>query len=188
MTTKVMDNTIISTSLKEIKCVNLIKKCSERYTIATSYEVYLESCKGFSETLLKELYKTVVVRNLTDDKRYILLIDYLQTRYPYLHSGELSSFLLALLDYELNRKEYYYVTDDNKMKKVISKMGEDDLFSEKIGSPIKTFNVTGTIGLIRKLYENGSLSTEDIERIIEDLKNSTFYITPDLISYLKVAK
>lgn len=188
MTTKIIDNTVISTSLKEIKCVNLIKKCSEVYAISTSSEVCEESYKGFSEAILKELYKIVVVHNLTKDERYLLLMDYLQTRYPYLHNGELSSFLLALLDYELKRKEYYYVTDDNKMKKVISKIGEDELFSKKIGSQIKNFNVAGTIGLIRKLYAHGALSKGDIERIIEDLKNSTFYITPDIIGYLKVAK
>ena len=39
MTTKIIDNTVISASLKEINSINLIAKCLERYSLATSIEV-----------------------------------------------------------------------------------------------------------------------------------------------------
>ena len=185
MTTKILDNTVISASIKEIKCIDLIKKCLERYNIVTSIEVYEETSRGFGEQTITTFYKKITVYNLRNNKLFLILLEYLEDRYPYLHKGEISTFLIALLEYELKKRKYYFVTDDNRMRKVIKKIFDDSLFKRKLRSNVSKFHITGTIGLIKRLYERGILSRADIEMIIEDLKNSTFYLTDDLIKYLR---
>lgn len=182
MTTKIIDNTVISASLKEINSINLIAKCLERYSLATSIEVYDETKEGFNHL---DCYKQISIFDMKDNKLFIVLIEYLSNRYPYLHKGELSSFLVTLIEYELKNKEYYFVTDDNKMKKVASKVFQDDLFINRLSQKPVKFNITGTVGLLKRLRYRNILTREDIEKVIEDLKNSTFYITPELIKYLR---
>lgn len=177
MTTKIFDTTVIISSMKEIKCVNLFEKCLERYSIATSIEVYEETKEKFHA-------EKISIFDLNNNKLFISLMEYLSDRYPYLHKGELSSFLVALIEYEMKNKRYYFVTDDNRMRKTISKIFDDDLFVSKIGYKPK-FNMTGTIGLLKRLYQRNILTKEDIEKVICDLENSSFYKTPELIEYLK---
>lgn len=185
VTTKILDNTVIIASLKEIKCIDLIKKCSERYKMCTTIEVMEECKEGFENTTFQKYRDLINIQNLTTNKEYAAIAEYLLERYPYLHIGEISSFLLALLKYELNNISYYFVTDDNKMRKVVANIHKDTLLSAKLEYDISSFNITGTIGLIKRMYERGVISKEDVKKIIDDLKNSTFYITPELIKYLR---
>ena len=71
------------------------------------------------------------------------------------------------------------------MKKVASKVFQDDLFINRLSQKPVKFNITGTVGLLKRLRYRNILTREDIEKVIEDLKNSTFYITPELIKYLR---
>lgn len=185
MTTKILDNTVISASLKEIGSINLIAKCLERYEVVTSIEVYEETTDGFENSKIKECYKKIQVFDLSKHHLFVVLIEYLSDRYPYLHKGELTSFLVALIDYELKNKEYFFVTDDNKMKRVVSVIFDDELFLPKLSEKSINFKITGTIGLLKRLCERKVITKEDIEMIIEDLKTSTFYLTPELIYYLR---
>ncbi len=184
MTTKIFDNTVISSSINEIESINLIEKCLERYSIVTSIEVYEETKKGFPEQS-KESYKKISIFDLKDNKLFAILIEYLSDRYPYLHKGELSSFLVSLIEYEMKDKEYYFVTDDNRMRKAISKIFEDNLFVSKLTHKPLKFNMTGTVGLLKRLCQRNILTKKDVEKVIADLENSSFYITPELIKYLK---
>lgn len=185
VTTKILDNTVITASLNEIKCIDLIKKCSEGYKIGVTFEV-IEECKmGFKSKMLRDYLKIIQIHNLTGDKIYLDLVEYLLVRYPYLHIGEVSSFLLALLKYELNNVPYYFITDDNKMRKVISNIHKDLSLSLKLRYKITNFRITGTIGLMKRMFRKGIISREDIENIITDLEKSTFYITPKLINCLR---
>ncbi len=184
MTAKIFDSTVIISSIKEIKDINLIDKCLERYSIVMSTEVYNETKEGITEQS-KESYKKISALDLKDNELFVSLIKYLSDRYPYLHKGELSSFLLALIEYEMKNKEYYFVTDDNKMKKVSSKIFDDNLFTSKLNHKPLKFNITGTVGLLKRLCQRNILTKGDIEKVMENLENSTFYITPELIKYLK---
>ncbi len=185
MTTKILDNTVISASIKEIKSINLIEKCLMGYSVATSMEVYEETSRGFEEKTVTSFYEKITVHNLRNNKLFLALLEYLKNRYPYLHEGEISTFLVALLEYELKNRRYYFVTDDSRMRKVVRGLFDDSLFKREFGFSVSKFYMTGTIGLIKRLYERGILSRVDVERVIEDLKDSTFYLTDDLISYLK---
>ncbi len=185
VTTKILDNTVLSASIKEIKCIDLIKTCSSKYNLATTEEVFDECQDGFDGIQIEEQLKLIDVHNLMNNEKYCELKDFLLARYPYLHKGEISSFLLSLLKFELSCIPYYFVTDDNKMRKVVSKIHEDTLFISKLGKNIRRFRMTGTIGLIKRMYIRGIISQEDIDKIIGDLQNSTFRITPDLINYLR---
>lgn len=58
MTAKIFDSTVIISSIKEIKDINLIDKCLERYSIVMSTEVYNETKEGITEQS-KECYKKI---------------------------------------------------------------------------------------------------------------------------------
>lgn len=187
-TVKILDNTVISASLKEISCLNLLERCSIRYQIVTSQEVYEESERGFKGAFLLISGDSMQIQNLSGNDLYVHLLNYLETRYPYLHTGELSSFLLALLAFELKHLKYYYVTDDNRAKKFIQGIHEDKYFIRQVGIDFGKINVTGTIGLIRRLKDHGIINSQEINQIISDLETSTFYVTPELIKYLRGIK
>ena len=50
---------------------------------------------------------------------------------------------------------------------------------------VSRFFVTGTVGLLRRLYVRGAISEKEIDGIIKDLRDSSFYLTDDLINYLR---
>ncbi len=154
----------------------------KRYSLATSTEVYEETKEAFNPN---DCYKKISIFDMKDNKLFVVLIEYLSNRYPYLHKGELSSFLVALIEYELKNKEYYFVTDDNRMKKIVPKIFDDSIFTANLKQKPSKFNITGTIGLLKRLYYRDIITKDDIERVIEDLKNSRFYITIELLRYLR---
>jgi predicted nucleic acid-binding protein len=184
MTVKIFDNTVISVSINELHSINLIQLCSTRYDITTTHHVFTEAKKGFSKAVIKEMSNYISVSN-SQNQRFDEVLSWLELRFPYLHKGELSTFLMAVLDYSQTNKKYYYVTDDGRMRKTIPKILQNQAFINMCGKNKGTFNCTGTIGLIKRLYEKGSLTDNQIEEIITDLRNSTFYITPSLLNSLR---
>ncbi len=186
VTVKIIDNTVLTASLKEIKSIDLIKTCSKRYYLATSPSVYVESMNGFDSNTIQEYYgNNINVHNFKDDSLASDLLNYLERRYPYLHKGELTTFLIALLDYELKGKQYYYVTDDKKMRNSIPKILKDPLFIKKLGCSVQEVKYTGTIGLIKRLKLRGLITEEDINNIADELEQSTFRVSPELIEELR---
>ncbi len=185
--TKIVDNTVITAALSEIKCVDLFSVCSNVYHLATSSEVYSEASDGFDSQTLSGICGLFRIFDKTSDHDYAALFTYLQNRYPYLGLGEISSFLVALLEYEMQNREYYYVTDDGRMRKVIGslKKNADALFIKHLGSTITRFRDTGTIGLIIRLCQKGKLSKARIDDVANELERSTFRLTPVLIKQLK---
>ena len=111
MTTKILDNTVISASISEIVCIDFIKKGSTIYDFETSYEVLQETKNGYAVITVKNRYSCIRDIDLRSNKLYKSLLKYLVNRYPYLHEGELSSFLLALLYFEFKNKNHlsYYL-------------------------------------------------------------------------------
>jgi predicted nucleic acid-binding protein len=184
LTTKIVDNTVISASIREINSIDLIEVCSSNYYISTTVEVFNETRKGFNKTLIDRIYASIELYELKN-KDYEDLLNWFEVRYPYLHIGEVSSFLLAVLEYAIKSKKYYYITDDNKMKKTIKFLLKDERLIEKLGTRLNKFNITGTIGLIIRLKERGLVSRNEMENIIKDLNSSSFYITSELIEELR---
>jgi len=184
MTVKILDNTVISVSVNELRSVNLIQLCSTRYDVTTTHHVFNEAKKGFSKVVIKDISNYITISN-SQNPRFDEILNWLERRFPYLHRGELSTFLMAVLDYSHKCKKYYYVTDDGRMRKTIPKILHNPDFINMSGKKKSAFNITGTIGLIKKLCEKGSLSDNQIEEIITDLKNSTFYITSSLLNSLR---
>jgi hypothetical protein len=95
-TVKILDNTVISASLREIVSINLLERCSKRYDIVTSQEVYEEAKRGFTDKRLGVLKKLIMVDNLKYENDYSNLIEYLEARYPYLHKTPLGGLNILL--------------------------------------------------------------------------------------------
>ena len=185
MTTKILDNTVISTSISEIVCIDFIERCSKIYEIETTYEVYQETKDGYGINTTNQRYYYIRVIDLRSNGVYKIILKYLENRYPYLHKGELSTFLLSLLHFQFTHKNYIFVTDDQKMRKLIPQLKQDTMFQSRLSQTYTGLRFTGTIGLIKRLKERNAISVKEIEEIIKDLNNSTFYITQKLIDYLR---
>ena len=183
VTTKILDNTVISSFIKEITSIKIIPRCP--YKIVTSREVCKE-CEKFDKKFVKQFGSNLLILNPTDNNLYSTLFSYLESRYPYLHGGEISTFLLAFLGFYLKGKCYYFITDDKKMHKVVSNLNSDNLFL-KIANIKKfdDFRISWTIGLLKRMYAKDKINKMEIELIIEDLKKSTFFITEEILNSLR---
>jgi hypothetical protein len=184
LTTKVLDATILSASLGEIRTVDLVGAASGCYPLRTTAHVRLELEARFPKQAVEDTFDHIGV----DDEDPGDAIDRsapVCARFPYLHLGELTSFLLALTDYELKGLPYYYVTDDLRMRRSIPNILASEEFIGLIGKRLTTVRLTGTIGLIRRLHQRGRLSREELRGIIRDLEESTFRLTPEVMSHLR---
>jgi predicted nucleic acid-binding protein len=186
VTIKIVDNTFISACLGEIECIDLLDVSCQHYMFSTTSEVYQETVEGFDEHIVKMAYNSIDVFSLNHDK-YLELKDWLENRYPQIDTGEISTFLLSLLDYALTGKDYYYITDDRKMKETIPKLNKDPIFMEKLGTTfdMSNFNVVGTVGFIRRLMDKRVVSEEHIEPIINDMDTNGFYLNEATKNYLR---
>jgi len=186
--TKIFDNTAISAFINEIPSIGMLVVCSKRYTLVTSIEVYFEALDGSDQNKIDACFSDIQVIDKNTQSDYCRLIEELSNRYPYLHKGDLSSFLLAYLNFAVHDKPFFFITDDQTLKKRIP----DLLVSEPLilitQKEVRQFNVTGIIGLMRHIADSGALSESDIELIINDLRKSTFYVTEELLSYLRSGK
>lgn len=184
-TTKIIDNTIVSLEFERPN-LKIISKVVKKYPVETSYEVYNETLTGFNEDIVKTFYSDITIKNKSSKSSYQLLLNYFKNRFPYLHDGEVSSFLIALLEYHLEDKPYYYVSDDNRMRQVCRKeLGEDEIFLKTIKKADFIPNFVGTIGLIKHLFVRNLINKNDLKKIILEIENSTFRITPDIIKALE---
>lgn len=185
VTTKILDNTVISAFINEITSIKIIDVCAEQYDLVTSNCVYDETSKAIEKDILKEIYKNISVIKKDGEENYENALEYLKNRYPYLHEGELSVFLIALLDFECHKKPYFFVTDDGKMRRKTQEIISSDDFIKVIGLKIHDFRITGTIGLIKRLNEKGCLSQQEVNKIASDLLSSNFRAPESLINELR---
>ena len=183
-TSKILDNTAISAFINEIRSIEMIEICRKEYLLVTTDCVQRETSKRFSDATIIMNYKNINVFSKTGEKKYDQALDYLINRYPYLHEGELSVFLLALLDYELMGNPYFFITDDRKMREKICEIISSDAFLKIVGRSIRDYHFSGTIGLIKRLCQKGCLSDDEIKKIVSDIKNSDFRISDKLIGEL----
>jgi hypothetical protein len=183
--TKIFDNTAISAFINEIPSIEMFNVCAKQYTLTTSVEVYHEALAGCDQETLNSCFTDCAVIDKNRERIYTSLMTVFSDRYPYLHKGDISSFLLAYMDYAMTGKPYYFVTDDKNLRKKIPEILSSDALKSLSTKDVRSFNMTGIIGLMRHLADNGNLSQSDIALIITDIKHSTFYVTEDLLSYLR---
>jgi hypothetical protein len=187
ITCKILDNTVISACINNFNSVDLLAACRKRYEMATSKEIYQETEIGYERGILNLVYREIFVIDQTRDAIYQRLITFLKNRYPYLHEGELSIFLLSLMKFHSKGKRYYLISDDKRFRSKISEMISQPLLVSALGKLANGFKQTGTIGLIRQLFETRCLSPEEMADIIRGLEKgrTTFYISDTLINELR---
>ncbi|MGC9779568.1 MAG: hypothetical protein HZR80_10035 [Candidatus Heimdallarchaeota archaeon] len=185
MTTKILDNTIITAIIKDIKCLDLLEKCCLKYKLATSNEVYIECKDGFSDKITSKIFNRIELITTNKNVLYNELLNYLVKRYPFLHKGELSSFLLSLLEFDFENRSYFYITDDGKMREFILKINSNKDFLMKINKESFNFKLTGTIGLVKHLKRRNLITNEEKCNIANDLeKSESFRIANEYLEYL----
>lgn len=184
MTTKILDATTISVGLGDIKSLDMISRCALTYPLVTTRQVRQEIERGFAPDVVDRAFANIhlsSVRTPEADE----LIGRLKSRFPFLHEGELTSFILAVVNFEREGEPYYYVTDDRAMRRCIERMLSNEVSVEALGLKMTEFNLTGTIGLIMRLFERECLTKREMIRIVEDLEASTFRISEHILKKLR---
>jgi predicted nucleic acid-binding protein len=184
LTAKILDATTISVSLGEIRTIDLIEVASRYYPLYTTVPVKKEIEVKFPREAVEEAFHRIQLRTFTPQGGPEPLAR-LQSSFPYLHDGELSTFLLAILEYELKGDPYYFITDDLRMRKTITRILDSKDFIELVGKKLPGVSITGTVGLIRRLYQIGGLTKWEIHGIIKDLGDSTFHLKPEVLEHLR---
>lgn len=175
---------IIIACLEYIKCINIFESCNGNYHMATSDIVYNEFAQKARPQDVEVFNKFFTVHNLSQDPKYRELFEYVTNRYNKLHRGELSSFLVMVLEYLVKNKNCYYVTDDQTAKKVFTNIHNDKIFMKLLGSSIEPPKVTGLVGLVKHLREKGLLPKGYPKAIKTDLKDNGYFLSEDLLKIL----
>jgi predicted nucleic acid-binding protein len=179
---KILDATTLSAFIFEIKGLDLLTKSSKLYDLTTSQQVIEEISVNGKYPRMETIKRLVQIYELNPDAKKLL--DHLELRFPALHRGELSSFIIAALEFSVKGIPCYYVTDDKAMRKSIGKILQDGLFINIVGKPLEIKN-TGTIGLLIHLSERSCLDKEEMTKVAHDLENSTFRCPPTLLAKLR---
>jgi len=161
---KLLDNSCISLFILEIPHYNFLMELHEiNESLNITNHVKNEFKKTGSIEKLKEYIDNEII-NLEH-------IDYdplLKRRYPFLGDGELS-----IIQWGLNLKEsgsYYCIIDDLRARKVAKKLN---------------LSLSGSIGLIILLKNKNNFSPDKIEEIINDIDNSKFSISKNILNKLR---
>ncbi|QLH74974.1 MAG: hypothetical protein HPY73_05665 [Methanomassiliicoccales archaeon] len=181
-TVKILDATIISSFIYDISSLDLFERCEKSYDFITT-EVVSDEIKRTPSSMKGLRRKSGLVRPIELNEKENELLAYLSARYPGLHSGELSALILTASRYANGPQRYYYITDDNLMRKSLKKIEKDPVFQEFVGNVI--ISCTGTIGFLLHLCNKGIISSSERLQIAEDLEQSTFYCSEDLLKRLK---
>lgn len=184
LTAKAVDTTVISASLREIQAIDLLDKTSMVYDVHTSRDVQQELETGFDPVTVERILGFVDVVDV-DHEAFEPLMDWLERRYPYLHRGELSSFLLAILHFRLRGRPCYYVTDDRAMRKKARNILIEDRFIEILGEEPPPVEMTGTVGLVGRLFKRGMVTSKELIGVIEDLQDGTFRVSNQILDHLR---
>ena len=147
MTAKSVDTTVISASLREIRSIDLLGLTTAIYEVYTSRDVHRELEDGFDLATVERISDSIQVVDVDHDV-FGDLMDWLERRYPYLHRGELSSFLLTVVNFGLRGRPCYYVTDDGAMRRRVRNILIEDRFIELLGEEPPQIQMTGTVGLV----------------------------------------
>ncbi len=184
MTAKAVDTTVISSSLREIRSVDLLNITTRVYDVFTTRDVHRELEAGFGSTRMEPLAASIHVVDIEHERAEDIL-KWLERRHPYLHRGELSSFLLAIVNFGLHGIPCYYVTDDGAMRKKARNILIEDRFIELLGEEPPPFQMTGTVGLLGRLFERGMIGPEELGNVIEELRNGTFRVSRRVLDHLR---
>lgn len=184
VTSKIFDATVISAAMGEITSFNLIERTSALYGIYTTQAVREEIERGYTSWNVEEIFKEITVIDETNGI-FEASLEWLERRYPYLHRGELSTFLMSWIVFDGGGRPYYYVTDDGVMRRKVGKILKDEKLIELMGRSISKINITGTVGLIGQLYRRQVITGNEMNGVIEELRTSTFRVTEDVLDHLR---
>jgi predicted nucleic acid-binding protein len=93
--------------------------------------------------------------------------EYFESRYPYLHSGELGVICLAFTQEKKGQK--YTCIIDEKARKI---------------NEVKKLRLTGTLGLILWIKKSDKITNKESELIYNHLRDSNFRIKDSLLELL----
>jgi len=162
---KIFDASTLVCIFQEAKFPKIIDNCLEEgYKLVIPNQVY-DEIKENKNTLLHLMrYEgSFLIRDCP-----IRYFDYISRRYPRLHKGEVSVISLGL-EYESKKKRYICLLDDDYARNICKKF---------------LIRTSGVLGLIMWEKRIGYIDSLECKIIHENLSQSSFYITKDLLDEL----
>lgn len=182
-TLKVLDTTAISAALFEVKSVDLLSRCCQRYVLLTSPTVMSELAASTRPNVWKGCERLISVERASDYDPTSLAAT-LAKRYLSLDEGELTAYLVALHRSVITGNQVVFVTDDGEMRRSAKKIAQNPLVTASLGSNFVVKD-TGTVGLVLRMSEKGLLTDGEKAGIADDLATSTFRCTKQILDQLR---
>jgi len=155
----ILDSSVVIAFCKEMGHPDLIRLLQKEHQIILPSKVYDEIKDGPSFAKLSKLSpRDIVIVEVNKDDFVVL-----QSKYPYLGSGELGVIAIGL-DASRGGEEYMCILDDERAYKAAnSKEG---------------LRVTRTLGLLDILLNLSQISKEEQSKLFDILRKSTFRMPP----------
>lgn len=177
--TKVLDNSVVTALGRDIRSVKLIPLITSGYGITLTSDV-IEECRDYENGALLPLFASATT---IDDERVRSISSLLKLWRPNLGKGECSAIATSLVLTADGRKNYL-VLDDGVARRCAKDAGSLPGVIKILGKRVD-LNLTGTVGLVRHLYDKGLISEKDKQSIGYDLETSSFRISDDLLRLLR---
>lgn len=179
---KIFDNSVISSMGKEIISVDLLQLVKSRYDVFTTDAVVIECNNSKDEKLIRSVEDLPIASK--GDEKFLRIINLIKRIDFRLGSGEAECIASSILTTHLGI-ENYVVIDERLARKIVSKIHTNPELMKIIGSTIPPIKCTGTIGIVKHLYDKGVLSKEERQKIAYDLELSGFRITDELLNLIR---
>jgi rRNA-processing protein FCF1 len=159
--------------LKEIRCVDIFDLCSSRYRLAISSAVRDEILPPFDK--LPSCVKVLA----PSDFRFKPMLNHVIARYPNIGIGELSTYLVTLLELVSKGRKAFIVTDDKRFRKTLPTFRKDQELERLYGGPIPNVPYIWTLSLVKQVVKKEGIDSEILSKIAGDVRTSTFRYSED---------
>jgi predicted nucleic acid-binding protein len=167
---------------KEIISVNLLQLVKSRYDVLITDAVVIECNNSKDEKLIRSIDGLPIASKR--DEKFLRITDFIKRIDFRLGSGEIECIASSILMTHLGI-ENYVVIDERLARKIVSKVHTSPELIKIICSTIPPIKCTGTIGIVKHLYDKGVLSKEECQKIAYDLESSDFRITDELLNLIR---
>lgn len=176
---KILDTSVISAAGKNIHSLNLLDVISERYGVVVT-EAVRQECKNYKDRSLLSLIDSF---DIVNDPRVARIAEVILRYRDVLGPGERTAIAASVILTSQGRANFV-VLDDSKARKFAQSAGHLPEVAELLGMNVD-IKVTGTVGLIKHLFDIGLISEKQKQDVAYDLEMGDFRISRELLDLLR---
>lgn len=179
---KIFDNSVISSMGKEIRSVMVLPVVKSFYDVRVTADVIAECANSKNEELIESINGLPCA--IKEDSLFKRTFDVIRRTDLRLGLGEASTITASIILTHLGI-ENYAVIDDGFARKKFGEVLRNRELSDMFGDSLSNVNFTGTVGLINRLRAKGALTSGQCSSIANDLENSDFRVSGEILDLLR---